>query len=765
MPIINYIKGYDGSKVFSGIMIICCLIAIICMAMWVFGGGTTLKPIYYLEGSDGANTGFNTSTPILARNAGLLSDGKALPSGQTAESQVKIMTTDNDPSKPGCKNSSTGPCLTQGSVSSDICNTTNCDTLWNVMIKSSDGSNSDGTVGMTQVNKILDNKNYPQTLPGLKNQIRHLLCQLGQQNVYKYNSFPLNVSSSLLTWDGIRTLNGWGDPGSGYLVFYGISMAVVVILYWKIMLLKVFKQAQNSSPSIFKLLIVGSTGGVSDKIDGWKKKGVYFFLIPCTSGVLYWFITQFFTTIAAGASIVNDAKKEEEESGEIPIIATTPRGYKALPIIVAVIFTICIMIFRYFCIGENKEDNLKFTFFLVLFQGLVIGLYVYFLIYLAKNSVDSQVSVSYSSKKETGLQWNTENNNATTFTDNGDIDTDDRSNPVYATVRAFLTCIITLLFLFLGTFWLDGSNTGNGNGNGNGCDINNTLKQLNSYNGDFTKIIPMTLCSMILMIVYFVLSGANLFVGICYPQVYIVLLIFQRLLITNFVYFDESDWHRNWDFLFFPLLSKTVNTLLVKKSCRESQEYISELYGTTNYKVFGRANVGPNVPGTRGLVRASWFGYPPSKESRSKKNINNLNTIIKQIRLPNNVEKMKKLFRERVSDVNNQYGVKNEYGLLNTIEKLNKKITTKESNIHGGGGTESSYTDRTLRDIRSILNILVKAHTTQTNKTSKDLEKMQNIAKRLLPKIKKNKNLYTAIKNIVNITDWWVSAPHTSTNK
>ena len=747
MPIINYIKGQDGSKVFSGIMIICCLIAIICMAMWVFGGGTTLKPIYYLESSDGPNTGFNTLTPILARNAGLLSDGKALPSGQTAESQVKIMTTDGNDLV--CKDSSSQTCLKNTPTASGMCNKVNCDTLWNLMIKSSDdeyGSNSGGKVGMTAVNKILNDPQQNNSAY-LKNQIRHLLCQLGQQNVYKYNSFPLNVSSSLLTWDGIRTLNGWGDPGSGYLIFYGISMAVVVILYWKIMLLKVFKQAQNSSPSIFKLLIVGSTGGVSDGIEGWKK-GVYFFLISITSGVLYWFVSRFFTTIAAGASIVNDAKKEEEESGEIPIIATTPRGYKALPIIVAVIFTICIMIFRYFCIGENKEDNLKFTFFLVLFQGLVIGLYTYFLIYLAKNSVDSQVSVSYSSKKETGLKWNTDNNDTSTFTDNGDINTSDRSDPVYATVRAFLACIITLLFLFLCTFLFDGSNTGNGNGNGNrngnGCDINNTLGQLNSYNGDFIKIIPITLCSMILMIVYFVLSGANLFVGICYPQVYIVLLIFQRLLITNIVYFDESDWHRNWDFLFFPLLSKTVNTLLVKRSCRESQEYISELYGTTNYKVFGRSNASRNGPkiGKFTIPTIPIFGYHPRKS-----NVNNsVNNLVSKLKIPTDALNLTNLFRKSVTSTDKKYG-----DLVKAQQELSRKIHTNSTNFKGGG--KSIYSDRTLQYIIDILLELFKGHDPLANKNK--IKNIQNKAKKILPTIKnKNSNLYKSMDTIASLKDW-----------
>jgi len=736
MTIINNIKKYDGSKVFSYIMIIFCLIAIIFMAMWVYGGGTTLKPIYYLESSDGPNTGFNTSTPIITRNAGLL-NGKELPSGQTAESQVKIMTTDGNDLV--CKDSSSQTCLKNTPTASGMCNKVNCDTLWNLMIKSSDdedGSNSGGKVGMTAVNRILNDPQQNNSAY-LKNQIRHLLCQLGQQNVYKYNSFQLNVSSSLLTWDGIRTLNGWGGPTSGYRVFYGISMAVVVILYWKIMLLKVFKQAQNSSPSIFKLLIVGSTGGVSDKIDGWIKKGVYFFLIPFTSGVLYWFVSRFFTTIAAGASIVNDAKKGEE-SGEIEILAKTPSGFNALPIIIAVIFPICIMIFRYFCIEKN-EDNSKVTLILVLFQGLVIGLYTYFLIYLAKNSVDSQVSISYSNEKQ-GLKWNTDNDDTNTFTDNGDINTSDRPDPVFATVKAFLTCIIILLFLFLCTFWFDGSNTGNGNGNG--CDINNTLKQLNSYNGDFTKIIPMTLCSMILMIVYFVLSGANLFVGICYPQVYIVLLIFQRLLITNFVYFDESDWHRNWDFLFFPLLSKTVNTLLVKKSCRESQEYISELYGTTNYKVFGRTNSGPAIPGTRGHVRASWFSYPPRKS-----NVNNsVNNLVSKLKIPTDARNLTNLFRKSVNSNDSKYG-----DLVKAQQELSRKIHTNSTNFKGGG--KSIYSDRTLQYIIDILLELFKGHDPLANKNK--IKNIQNKAKKILPTIKnKNSNLYKSMDTIATLKDW-----------
>ena len=741
MKIINNIKKYDGSKVFSYIMIIFCLIAIIFMAMWVYGGGSTLKPIYYLEGSDGANSGFNSTTPIPTRNAGLLSDGKALPSGQTAESQVKIMTTDNDPKNPGCI-SSNDNCLAPGSVDPTVCNfnkVNNCDILWNVMIKSSDESNSDGKVGMTQVNTILNNKN--QTLSGLKNQIRHLLCQLGKQNVYQYNSYPLNVSSSLLTWDGIRTLNGWGDKGSGYHTFYCISITVVAILYWKIMLLKIFKQSQkNSSPSIFKLLIIGSTGGVLDKIDGWIKKVVYFF-ITFTSGVLYWFVSQFFTTVAAGADIIRDAKGEEP--GEIPIIATTPRGFKALPIIIGVLFPIFIMGCRYAI--ENWENSSRFhNLPLLLFQGLVIGLYTYFLIYLAKNSVDSQVSVSFSSKSEIGLKWNTDNKDNSTFTNTGAINTNDRPNPVYATVKAFLTCIIVLLILFLCTFWFDGSNTGNGNRNGNGCDITNTLKQLNIYDSDFKKIIPMTLCSMILMIVYFVLSGANLFVGICYPQVYVVLLIFQRLLITNFVYFDESDWHRNWDFLFFPLLSKTVNTLLVKKSCRESQEYISELYGTTNYKVFGRANVGPNVPGTSGLVRGSWFSYPPRQANvESNKNVNKLvNNLASQ--LPNNTALMKKLILNDIS-----IGSKR-----NALNKLSEAVKNSGNNKFSGGGKyKSVYTGRVLEKIIKLIQKIFDKHDSKRNKNA--LEKIKEDTKYILKRIKdKDSKIYEKLELITGIDDW-----------
>ena len=635
----------------------------------------------------------------------------------------------------GCKNP--GTCLTNTPTASGMCNKVNCDTLWNLMIKSSDGSNSDGNVGMTAVNQIL--KDEPNA-EYLKNQIRHLLCQLGQQNVYQYSSYPLNVSSSLLTWDGIRTLNGWGNKGSGYHTFYCISITVVAILYWKIMLLKIFKQSQkNSSPSIFKLLIIGSTGGVLNMFKGLQKKVVYFF-ITFTSGVLYWFVSQFFTTVAAGADIIRDAK--EAKPGEIPIIATTPRGFKALPIIIGVIFPICIMGCRYAI--ENNENSRSFTAIRLLFQGLVIGLYTYFLIYLAKNSVDSQVSVSFSSESEVGLKWNTNNKDNSTFTNTGTINTNDRPNPVYATVKAFLTCIIVLLILFLASFWFESGNNGKVNSGTLKCEINNTLDQLNNYNNEMTKIIPITFFSMLLMIVYFVLSGANLFFGICYPQVYIVLLIFQRLLITNIAYFDESDWHRNWDFLFFPLLSKTVNTLLVKQECRESQEYISELYGTTNYKVFGRTNSGPAIPGTRGIIRGSWFSYPPRK--LNNKNISGLVTeIAKEIPTKNNV---KRLFNGQNTEKKNKIQKKLD-NIISTVGDMNN--INVNNNNQTAGGRNIKYTKRSIKIFLNLFEILLKPKNGASNKDiTKNIESITKKAKIIYDRAPKNSDLKKIMKRILD---------------
>lgn len=246
------------------------------------------------------------------------------------------------------------------------------------------------------------------------------------------------------------------------------------------------------------------------------------------------------------------------------------------------------------------------------------------------------------------------------------------------------------------------------------------------------------------MIVYFVLSGANLFVGICYPQVYIVLLIFQRLLITNIVYFDESDWHRNWDFLFFPLLSKTVNTLLVKRSCRESQEYISELYGTTNYKVFGRANVGPNVPGTRGLVRASWFSYPPRQvNDKNNKSISGLvKKIATEITSPHNVAQ---LFKGQNNNKKKKItatldGIKEKVGNMNNINVNNQT-----------GGRNKKYTKRNIKNFITLLQILLTPRNGASNKdTTKNIESITKKAKFIYDRAPKNSDLKKIMKMILD---------------
>jgi hypothetical protein len=98
-------------------------------------------------------------------------------------------------------------------------------------------------------------------------------------------------------------------------------------------------------------------------------------------------------------------------------------------------------------------------------------------------------------------------------------------------------------------------NNGNNVGPGNNSGSSNAGDELYTIQSNDRILF----CS-ITSVLYIFLISTNLFICICFPQIYIILLVAQRLLITNIGYItaDEDDWSKNWNFIMMPLLYSAV---------------------------------------------------------------------------------------------------------------------------------------------------------------------------------------------------------------
>lgn len=693
-----------------------CLVIVIAMLRWVFNS-TTIHPEYNLT-LDGETTPIFGPVP-LQRDIGTTRDGSGVgtPSDITDNLNQMVKGTYYDgtntpkPSSNVCNDTLT--CFPDNKqVNPHLCSTTNCDSLWNIMKNTTPKSGTGCTdengntslkncTGMTGVNIALKD----ETDPGyLKNQIRHLLCKLASQNVYKYKSSYGGFNMAMLTMSGIENLNGWHDRTSPTFIIYIVSIIIVSSLVLKMITLKLWEAAShNNTPSLFKLLLIGSTGAEknwSGEMGVIVEKVLYISL----SFFMYFFTIKYITTSILYIDAIETGNEETDVGGSLL------HGYRGaalggvlVPLVLFILSTLL----------KNKTNHISV--YITGVQLTLIGLYTSYMFYVAKHATENSAGLKLDLKEGTGLQWEKTNSSPK----GGGITESNSGNPILTNLKNFAIMAGVSIILFIGSLLKGGNSSKQANKVNTKTVCVDIIKQFKetqpktilSYELPLQRIM-LTFVSILLMIIYIVLAGTNVFVGICYPQIYIILLVFQRLIITNLVAFDEKDWHRNWHPILFPMLSKTISLLLVKEDYRKQEGYEENLLGTSNYKVFGRGPIS--------MTSLPFFSYPSNGNFLSNATSSNINSKV------------------------------GTWGLEKIVKKTNNnnKIKNNITNIRNlAGMIGGNYKKKEIDEFLDIISKLIKINYT-TNEKRDDLLKIKQALTKLQKKMESG-GVKTKIKNLI----------------
>ena len=678
-----------------------CLLIVIFMLRWVFNS-TTIHPEYNLT-LDGETTPIFGPVP-LQRDIGADREGISTSDEQKINDRLTHMTTDStDPKNSTNVCQTSGICIPDSIKIPELCSTKSCDSLWNIMKNtSSTDSTEDPNTGMTGVNNVLNNFTTTAHLDNLKNQIRHLLCKLASQNVYKYDNSGGGFNMAMLTMSGIWNLNGWHDRTSPAFIIYIVSIIIVSSLVLKMIILKLWEAASNNdTPSLFKLLLIGSTGAEKDWSGGIGvivEKVLYISL----SILMYFCTIKYITTSILYIDAIETGSEETDVSG--PLLqgyGGAALGGVLVPLVLFLLSTLL-----------TKKTN-HISVYITGVQLTLIGLYTSYMFYVAKHATENSAGLKLDLNEGTGLQWEKINSSPK----GGGITESNSGNPILTNLKNFAIMAGVSIPLFLVSL-LGGNSSKQANKENkkNACDnIIDQFKDTQSYH-ILDKNLPLhrimlSFVSILLMIIYIVLAGTNVFVGICYPQIYIILLVFQRLIITNLVAFDEKDWHRNWHPILFPMLSKTISLLLVKEECRKQKGYEENLLGTSNYKVFGRGR----YPIITYPSAGNFLSNATSSDINSKVGRWSLETIVKN----------------NITD--------------NSTKKINKNITTIKGLRDMIGG---NYKKKEINEFLDIISNLIKINYTTPEKRG-DLIKFKQALTKLQKKMESG-GVKTKIKNLID---------------
>jgi len=686
-----------------------CLLIVFFMLRWVFNS-TTIHPEYNLT-LDGETTPIFGPVP-LQRDIGADREGITTSDEQKINDRLTHMTTDSTDQNNltnVCKTS--GTCIPENIDIHNMCSEKSCDSLWNIMKNtSSTDSNEDPNTGMTGVNNVLNNFTTKAHLDNLKNQIRHLLCKIASQNVYKYDSSYGGFNMAMLTMSGIWNLNGWHDRTSPAFIIYIVSIIIVSSLVLKMIILKLWEAAShNNTPSLFKLLLIGSTGAEK----GWNEGKVEKVLYISLSFLMYFFTIKYITTSILYIDAIETGNEETDVGGRLL------HGYRGAALGGVLV---PLVLFLLSALLNNNTNNISV--YITGVQLTLIGLYTAYMFYVAKHATENSAGLKLDLKEGTGLQWDNTNSSPK----GGSITESNSGNPILTNLKNFAIMAGVSIVFFIGSLLKGNSSKQANKGNKtNACDdIINQFTDLPDITDTSKKMatrLLLTFVSILLMIIYIVLAGTNVFVGICYPQIYIILLVFQRLIITNLVAFDEKDWHRNWHPILFPMLSKTISLLLVKEEYRKQKGYEENLLGTSNYKVFGRGPISMN----------SWpfFSYPSNGNFLSNSVSKKINNIVSSWNAP---------------------VILNASSISNPSKhtKLTNDIQTIRTNLQIGG--KSKYTKEEIKETMKIIEkLLTKTYSNASlaKRNKDDLHDYINKLKKIYKSMQKSE-LRTLIGNIIN---------------
>ena len=487
----------------------------------------------------------------------------------------------------------------------------NCNILYDVMTKPNITENS----GMKGVDKIFDfidsnttstqNKdtNNDVIKQQYKNQIKYLLCQIGKQNIYDYNIGGTYNVPIYLTWDGISQMNGWkGDHREPALGFYILSLLVVLFMAYKII-----KPMFTSGNKIFEMLFIGSTlQGLSGMDTKTKKASILVQFI--VSFLIYWVVCIYFVNTLITTKEVGSV----DPPGWLSDSFNHGVGsyLKVYPVVFALVFWIVLSGFSWFICGKDNKTWWVNGLFTVIVGGVIA--YMFAIIINTRLGAVNQPTITKSSGN--AIDWKDDDTPGVNPIEVANTNSIVKIFPIIWAVLAGGSLIIILVWRGLSKKF--GSNNTSSvkpvvkpvvkpnnlikNSQINVLNLNVTVKPANMYNNNNTKSCGGMnnetkykgglLISTVLMVTYIGIFSSNILLCILAPSPFIVVMVLQRLIITNLIpSSDDDDWRTNWNFILFPMLN-----YIIRKIYDVGDDV---MLGESNNKIFGsfsKGNKGTN---------------------------------------------------------------------------------------------------------------------------------------------------------------------------
>jgi len=501
----------------------------------------------------------------------------------------------------------------------------NCNILYDTLVK----NNIDDYSGMRGVDKILHqigtstvNNNNEAIQQQYKNQIKYLLCQMGQQNIYDYEYGDNKVESMYFTWENICQMNGWPSCGGESRIALGFYIISFIVAGWMSVkiLYGMFKTNKNV---VFKELFFGAMPSRISK--GTARQHLPIILQYFLSYFIYW-VAFIYLCNSILLAILSESQHSGGPSDYLNSVGFfssnfgTGDGTKTAPVYLSLgLFLLITVISRLICNRELAGDNIDKYIHAILVLFTVAMIVYYFLIIRY-----THIGASYNPNKikdsgEKGITWPSEHGQISV----DKAQTEGTSSLLKIFPYLWMGIVLIPLLCYLGmkklsSLW--GNNNGNNNKGNKGNNNNSTISRANTgttgalkmdtVNEEFNNAnasnhnIPgqcgkLTLdkkkkggliFSTILMISYVAILSTNIFIWFVAPSPFIVLMILQRLIMTNFIPSDsEEDWRANWDFILFPLLN-----YLIKNLYGISDNELSGKSNSNIFKYIGKGNKGTN---------------------------------------------------------------------------------------------------------------------------------------------------------------------------
>ena len=479
-------------------------------------------------------------------------------------------------------------------LSKDLCPvkgdcTGNCNVLYDTMVKPTINEYS-GMKGVDKIFADIENKTPVGTNKNevikqqYKNQIKYLLCQMGQQNIYDYEYGKSSVESIYFTWDNLCQMNGWptcGGESKIALGFYIISFIVAAWISFKI-LYGMFKINKNK---IFESLFFGS---MPERISKDEIPNIVQYLL---SWPIYWIAFIYF------CNSVLLAKLSESKSVEW-LTYSIGGGIKLIPFISSLGLWILLPLARWVIC---EKGPIFIHVLLVVFVSLVV---VYYFLIIYNTHIDASYNdKSISDGPENGIQWD-KNSHSTPTIPNVKTENTTTLSKIFPYLWMVLAGIPIVIYIIIPSFFSWRKSKSNISNAALAATAKSaTAKSAESINNNNNSTVcgklPFDkkkkgglLCSTILMISYIAILSTNIFIWFVAPGPFIVLMVLQRLIMTNFIPPDgdgAEDWRSNWDFILFPLLNYVIKNLYGIRD--------DELSGKSNSNIFkyiGKGNKGTN---------------------------------------------------------------------------------------------------------------------------------------------------------------------------